>query len=152
MLTIKDLQDRPDGSLYYTGPLEDAKEFIRQEFAVTEQSYWVDGEIRHTVLFGLMGEPVSWDNCDDFGNGSTSEEAWRLALAAEFGPADDEFSEFPLTTNKAEAVRTLVDHHFPGDQRRDVFYSTTTAHAVVLDDDGHLWQIYPDGTIEIYRH
>jgi hypothetical protein len=152
MVTIKDLQERPEGT-YYTGPLEEAKDFVRQFCSVTEQSYTRDGKPHYTVLLCLTDDgAATWNNCNDFGNGATSDEAWRYALGGEFGPADDEFSAFPLTTNQCEAVRTLVAHHFPEDQRRDVFYSTTTAHAVVLDNDGNLWQVYPDGTIEVYRH
>jgi hypothetical protein len=96
-----------------------------------------------------MDDVPNWDNCDEFGNGSTEEDAWRWALGAAFGPADDEFSAFPLTHNHTESVRALVDHHFP--TRTDVFWSTTTAHAAVLDDDGNMWQVFPDGTIKVYR-
>jgi hypothetical protein len=152
MLTIKDLETRPEGT-FYTGPLDEAKDFIRSGYSVTEQSYVLEGESRFTVLFGFTEDgPVSFDNCNDYGNGSTAEEAWRYALGGEFGPADDEFSAFPLTTNKTEAVRTLVAHHFPKDQRRDVFYSTTGyPHAVVMDSDGNLWLVCSNGTIEVYR-
>lgn len=148
MLTIKDLQTRPEGT-YYTGPLGEAKDFIRTEYSVTESSYSVKGQTRYTVMFGLNGDQVTWSNCDDYGNGTTMEESWRFALGAAFGPADDEFSAFPLTTNKTEAVRTLVDHHFP--ERMHVFYSESTVNAIVIDLDGMLWEVFPDGTIKVYK-
>lgn len=94
-VTEKDFTTRND-DLYYTGPLEEAKALIRKEFAVTEQSYWMDGEQRHTVMFGIVGEPVTWDTMNDYGNGGSSEEAWRFALGAEFGPLDDGFEPFDL--------------------------------------------------------
>jgi hypothetical protein len=147
MLTVKDLETRSHGT-YYVGPLEEAKQFIRETENVSEISR-IGGQ--HTVMFSQDADPT-WGNCNDYGNGPTNEIAWRYALGAAFGPADDEFSAFPLTHNQTLAVRTLVRHHFPEDQRRDVFHSTTTAHAVVLDTDGNLWQVYPDGTIEVYRH
>ncbi|QFG12145.1 Hypothetical Protein OBI_RACECAR_305 [Arthrobacter phage Racecar] len=150
MLTIKDLEERLDGT-YYTGPLEEAKAFIRKECFVTEATYVREGKDKVAVLLGLNGDFVTWDNCNDYGVGDTSEEAWRYALGGEFGPANDEFSAFPLTHNHAEAVRALVAYHFPEDQRLDVFYSTTGPHAVVADKDGDLWQVFPDGTLKHYR-
>lgn len=153
MLTIKDLENRLEGT-YYTGPLDEAKEFVRHYYATTEACYTKEGKVRYSVyLSGNAGdgEEANWNNCNDFGNGATSEEAWRYALGGEFGPADDDFSAFPLTTNQTDAVRTLVAHHFPKDQRRDVFYSTTGPNAVVVDKDGILWQVFPDGELRVYR-
>jgi hypothetical protein len=151
VVTIKDLEVRGD-STYYTGPLDEAKDFIRSLYSVTESSYTdKEGEKRFSVYLGLDGEEVGWKNCNDFGNGDTMDEAWRYALGAEFGPADGEFSAFPLSTNKTLAVRALADHHFPADKRFDVFYSTTTEHIIVMDKDGDLWQVYPDGGLKVYR-
>lgn len=148
MLTIKDLTDR-DGDTYYTGPLEEAKEFIKSYSNVSECSFVNSFKV---YINQAGGDDIpTFDNCDEFGVGKTMEEAWRFALGAAFGPADDEFSAFPLTTNKTEAVRTLVAHHFPKDQRLDVFYSTTGPHAVVADNEGNLWQVFPDGTLKVYR-
>lgn len=150
MLTIKDLETRPDGT-YYTGPLEEAKAFIRDFIASTEARYSHNGEEKFTVMLSFSvgdNEIVTKDNCDGWGTGPTSEDAWRYALGGEFGPADDEFSAFPLTHVKDEAVRALVNHHFP--LRSDVFYSEVTFNAVVLDD-GMLWTVEADGDIQIYR-
>lgn len=151
MLTIKDLETRPDGT-YYTGPLEEAKAFVSDWLSSTEARFTKDGQYWYSVLLAYSnkdGEMVTLDNCDEYGNAPTLEEAWRYALGAEFGPADDEFSAFPLTHVKDEAVRALVDYHFP--LRSDVFYSEVTFNAVVLDDDGKLWTVEPDGDIEVYR-
>lgn len=151
MLTIKDLETRPEGT-YYTGPLEEAKAFIRDWVASTEACYSKDGVVRYSVYLSMdtgNGEEASFNNCNDFGNGATSEEAWRYALGAEFGPADDEFSAFPLTHDKREAVAAMVDHHFP--ERLDTFYSESTGLAAVEDTDGNLWRVWPDGDIEVYR-
>ena len=149
MLTIKDLEERSEGT-YYTGPLEVAQAFIR-EFSNVSESSRANG--RWSVFINQEGGDVvaTLDNCNEYGNGATREIAWRWALGAAFGPADDEFSAFPLTHNNAIAVRVLVDHHFPEDQRIDVFWSTTTEHAVVMDSDGNLWQVFPDGTLKVYR-
>ncbi len=151
MLTIKDLEDRPEGT-YYTGPLELAKDFIRHMYATTEACYTKHGKVRYSVYLSgnaTDGEEANWNNCNDFGNGDTPEEAWRYAMGGEFGPANDEFSAFPLTHNHTMAVRVLVGHHFPN--AVDIFYSTKTAHAAVLDEDGNMWQVFPDGTIKVYR-
>lgn len=151
MLTIMDLETRPDGT-YYTGPLEEAKAFISDWIATTEASHFKGGGHWYSVYLSQTvtdSEQASLSNCDTYGSGPTAEEAWRYALGAEFGPADDEFSAFPLTHVKDEAVRALVDYHFP--LRSDVFYSEVTFNAVVLDDDGKLWTVEPDGDIEVYR-
>jgi len=151
MLTIKDLETRPEGT-YYTGPLEEAKAFISDWIASTESHYSKDGKDWYSVYLSMdtgNGEPATKDNCNDFGHGETSEEAWRYALGAEFGPADDEFSAFPLTHNKREAVEALVQHHFP--ERLDTFYSATTGLAAVEDTDGNMWRVWPDGDIEVYK-
>lgn len=149
MLTIKDLENRPEGT-YYTGPLDVAKAFIREYCNVSV--VFRPGK-RTTVYIDQSGSEAvpDWHHCDEFGNGATEEIAWRWALGAAFGPADDEFSAFPLTHNKTVAVRVMVEHHFPEDQRIDVFWSTTTEHAVVMDNDSNLWQIFPDGTLKVYR-
>jgi hypothetical protein len=147
MLTIKDLENR-EGGAYYVGPLEAAKDFIREYCNVSV--VFKPGQ-NVTVYIDQSGsdDVPDWSTCDEFGNGSNEEDAWRWALGAAFGPADDEFSAFPLTHNQTEAVRVLVDHHFP--VRTDVFWSTTTSHAAVMDDDGNMWQVFPDGTLKVYR-
>lgn len=149
MLTINDLETRSEGT-YYTGPLLDAQLFIRETANVSVVSR---AKGKWTVLISQEGEEdtPTFQNCNEFGNGATEEIAWRYALGAAFGPADDDFVAFPLTHNEAEAVRILVNHHFDEEDRFDVFYSTTTAHAVVLSKDGDLWQVYPDGGIKVYR-
>jgi hypothetical protein len=152
MLTIKDLETRPDGT-YYTGPLEEAKAFIADWINSTEARYRDrTGKLRYAVYLTLEvgdGKPASNDNCNDIGVGDTNEEAWRYALGAEFGPADDNFSAFPLTHNQREAVEAMVQHHFP--ERLDAFYSPTTGLAAVEDTDGNMWRVWPDGNIEVYR-
>jgi len=152
MLTIKDLETRDNGDTYYTGPLDEAKAFIEDWTASTESRYTKAGKVRYAVFLTMDsgdGEPASNDNCNTFGIGDTSEEAWRYALGAEFGPADDEFSAFPLTHDKREAVEALVQYHFP--QSLDAFYSPTTGLAVVEATDGDMWQVFADGTLKVYR-
>ena len=88
-VTIEDLSEG-NGDTYYTGPLEPAKAFIRQDAEITETVE--DGT--HVVLIGTThapGETVTWENADDWGKGPDNETAWRYALGAAFGPADDEF-------------------------------------------------------------
>jgi hypothetical protein len=151
MLTIKDLETRPEGT-YYTGPLEEAKAFIADWTTVTEASYFKGGGHWYSVFLSTTGadsEIASIGNCDTYGNGPTMEEAWRYALGGEFGPADDEFSAFPLTHDKREAVEAMVEHHFP--DRLDTFYSSTTGLAAVEDKDGNMWRVWPDGDLEVYR-
>jgi hypothetical protein len=148
MLTIKDLETRNDGT-FYTGPLAEAQAFIREENAVSVVSR--PGGL-FTVFISQAGTEIpAWNNVDDYGTAPTEEDAWRYALGGAFGPADDDFQAFPLTHDKHEAVRALVDHHFPVDQQFDVFFSTTTPHAVVLTKDGDLWQVYPDGGLKVYK-
>jgi len=147
MLTIKDLEDRSEGA-YYTGPLEVAQQFIRDYCNVSV--VFKPGQ-NVTVYIDQDGTDAvpDWNHCNEFGNGSTEEDAWRWALGAAFGPADDEFSAFPLTHNETVAVRVLVGHHFPN--AVDIFYSVHTSHAAVMDEDGNMWQVFPDGTIKVYR-
>lgn len=89
-VTAQDLAENETGDTVYTGPLEPAKEFIRRHEEVAET---VAGGT-HTVLIGTThapGEIVTWENADDWGRGPDNETAWRYALGAVFGPADDEF-------------------------------------------------------------
>lgn len=147
MLTIKDLETRPEGA-YYTGPLDEAKQFIRDYCNVSVVTR--PGQNTTVYIDQDGGDEVpSFNNCDEFGNGPTEEDAWRWALGAAFGPADDEFSAFPLTHDKREAVEAMVDHHFP--ERLDTFYSATTGLAAVEDTDGNMWRVWPDGNIEVYK-
>lgn len=151
MLTIKDLEEHDRGT-FYTGPLDEAKAFIEDWIASTESRYSKDEKVRYAVFLSMDsgdGEPASNNNCNTFGIGDTSEEAWRYALGAEFGPADDEFSAFPLTHNKREAVEALVPYHFP--DRVAVYYSDTTPNAVVQDEQGTLWKVSPDGELNPHR-
>lgn len=148
MLTIKDLEIRPQGT-YYTGPLEEAKTFIRHYCNVSV--FFRPGK-NVTVFIDQDGgddQVPDWGHCNEFGNGTTEEDAWRWALGAAFGPADDEFSAFPLTHDTDEAVKAMVVHHFP--DRMHTFYSDSTANAVVIDEDGNLWEVFPDGTLKAYR-
>lgn len=148
MVTIKDLEERSEGT-YYKGPLEPAKDFMREDWGVSESSYMADGKRMYLVCFTIGQGLASLANCNDFGRADTLEDAWRYALGAEFGPADDNFSAFPLTHDKSEATRAMVAHHFP--ERLDAFYSPTTGLAAVEDKDGNMWRVWPDGNIEIYR-
>jgi hypothetical protein len=151
MLTIKDLETRPEGT-YYTGPLEEAKAFIQEHNATSESRYTHEGKVVYTVFISgttVDGEVPCWRNCDDYGNGPMAEIAWRYALGGAFGPADDEFSAFPLTHDKREAIEAMVEHHFP--ERLDAFYSPSTGLAAVEDLTGNLWRVWPDGNIEVYR-
>lgn len=148
MLTIKDLENRPEGA-YYTGPLEVAKQFIRDYCNVSVVTRPGQNVTVYINQDGGMDDVPDWDNCNEFGNGTTEVDAWRWALGAAFGPADDEFSAFPLTHNKLEAVEAMVEHHFP--ERLDTFYSRTTGLIAVEDKDGNMWRVWPDGDIEVYR-
>lgn len=151
MVTIKDLEERPNGT-YYLGPLEEAKAFTAEWLAYSESRYTLNGEFRYAVFLSLNatdGEQANVNNYDSCGHGDTAEEAWRYALGSEFGPADDEFNAFPLTHDKFEAVYAMVEHHFP--ERLDAFYSKTTGLAAVEDTDGNMWRVWPDGDIEVYR-
>jgi hypothetical protein len=148
MITINDLETRNDGT-FYTGPLDEAKAFIREYNNVSVVSR-ASGMFT-VFITGQSVEIPDWSNVDDYGTASTEEDAWRYALGGAFGPANDEFSAFPLTHNKTLAVRALVDHHFDPKDRVDVFYSTTTAGAVVMDKEGMLWQVFPDGTLKVYK-
>jgi hypothetical protein len=102
MLTIKDLETHGDDTVY-VGPLEEAQEFIRSYSNVSVVSraagLW-------SVFINEDGgtQTPTLDNCNEYGNADTEEQAWRYALGAAFGPADDEFSAFPLTHDKREAV------------------------------------------------
>lgn len=147
MLTIKDLETRPSGT-YYVGPLEAAQAFIRSYSNVSVSSR-ANG--RWSVFIDQDGVDgvATLENCNEYGNGATAEIAWRWALGAAFGPADDEFSAFPLTLDKQEAIEAMVEHHFP--ERLDVFYSPATGLAAVEDKEGNMWRVWPDGNMELYR-
>jgi hypothetical protein len=90
-LTADQLEERPNG-IFYTGLLEPAQAYLARDYAssVSEK----DGVT--TVLLGYTADPVTWENCAEFGKGPSPEEAWRYALGAAYGPADDEFQPIDL--------------------------------------------------------
>jgi hypothetical protein len=147
MLTIKDLENRPNGT-YYTGPLEVAKQFIRDYCNVSVVTFPGQNVTVYIDQDGVKEVP-DWNHCNEFGKGTDEDDAWRWALGAAFGPADDEFSAFPLTHNKEVAVRALVEHHFP--DRMHTFYSVSTVNAIVIEEDNVAWEVFPDGTLKVYR-
>lgn len=93
MLTADHLEERQDQGTFYTGPLQPAKDFMARHDYATAVS---EKDGTHTVLIGYDGTAVTWDNCADFGRAKTPEDAWRFALGAAYGPADDEFQPLDL--------------------------------------------------------
>lgn len=138
-LTEKDLIIEGDNTVY-VGDLGFAKKFIREYASIRVDSQ--PGQ--YTVLICQDGAEPDWENCNEWGKSTESEdEAWRYALGAAFGPLDGEFQPFPLTTNKREAVAAWVHYKFP--ERLDAFYSRESDYAVVQDNMGHLWFVWPTG-------
>lgn len=84
LLTEKDFGTGVNGDLLYIGPLEVAIDFIKgpnkSEVAISRTS--------------SGGYRVELDGGNVFGVADTEELAWRYALAAEFGPIDEEFRPF----------------------------------------------------------
>lgn len=149
-VTKTDLIDTELGC-YYTGPLKLAKKMIRKQYAVTVSDFVNQNETRVHVMFAINGERATDSNCNDFGNGPTSEVAWRYALGAEFGPLDDEFAPFTIYSNKAtprEIIDAVIDAEFPDSSSR--FYAEDDSLAAVEDKEGNMWRIWPDSTYEKY--
>ena len=85
-VTEQDFAVAIGGDPLYIGPLQPAIDFIKgpnqSEVEVTPD--------------GKGGWNVKFDGGNVWGNADTQEMAWRYALAAEFGPIDDEFVPFML--------------------------------------------------------
>lgn len=84
------LTERPLGT-YYKGPLEPAKKAMLDEYGdnitvehkIEEGGYWIVTEHRGSTV----ESPNQW------GSGSTEEEAWRYLIGADFGPLDATYEE-----------------------------------------------------------
>jgi hypothetical protein len=85
-LTKADFLIAGDETLLYVGPLEAAIDFIKGPNG---------SEVAEKVLPNGKYN-VQLDGGNVWGTGDTRELAWRYALAAEFGPIDDEFAPFVL--------------------------------------------------------
>lgn len=90
-------------------------------------------------------------------NISTAELIELQGLAEHIQPGDVQLleaagvPEFPEENTKAtrEQLDEVINRHFP--DRLDTFYSVSTGLAAVEDKDGHMWRVWPDGDIEVYR-
>lgn len=52
---------------------------------------------------------------------------------------------------RRKRLNAIIDRHWPNGTL-DEFYSESSDHAVVMDkQSGDLWQVFPDGTIKVYR-
>lgn len=83
---------------YYVGPLAEAQAAVKKDRSVHEyrvgNKFHVDLCDDTTPHEPHIAEDSPFDMCDwtaEWGSGSTNEEAWRYALAALLGPADDEY-------------------------------------------------------------
>lgn len=86
LLTAADFGTGINGDLLYIGPFTEAETFIRaNDNTVT---------VNRNIMTGLWRVELADGN--SFGVADTPEMAWRYALAAEFGPIDDEFQPFRL--------------------------------------------------------
>lgn len=86
-LTVKDFGTGLNGDLLYIGPLEVAQDFMRKH----------DNTVKvERVDYSLKLWRVELADGNSYGVADTVEMAWRYALAAEFGPIDEEFSPFLL--------------------------------------------------------
>lgn len=97
------LTDTPVGTLY-TGDLDQAKALARLDRFVRE-GQGADTPTSYVVALCDADEPadtplLSEPSLAEFGVSSTGdpEEAWRYALGAMFGPADEEYDEAALRT------------------------------------------------------
>lgn len=87
------LIENDNGDTFYTGPLNAGIELALEDFVIlvkgkSSPDYFAD--MIYTVLLTTDGTENS---TDDWGVGSTVEEAYRYALGACFGPVDSEYSE-----------------------------------------------------------
>ena len=85
-LTAKDLPEI-NGMSFYAGPLAPAIEFVKKH---KEH----DADPKRDITSGSWS--VTLQDGNIWGQGDTPEMAWRFALGALFGPADDEFMELDL--------------------------------------------------------
>lgn len=71
-------------SWYYTGPLDDGKALIEQDW-YTAVEHHPDGGV--SVILSTAPDP-DWESRDQWGSSAAGdlEQAWRYALGAEFGP------------------------------------------------------------------
>lgn len=87
MLTVADFGTGVNGDLLYIGPLKVAQDFI----------YKHDNTVQiERVRYSETLMRVEMADGNSYGVGDTEELAWRYALAAEFGPIDEEFHPFRL--------------------------------------------------------
>lgn len=84
------LVEDDNGDWFYTGDLTPAKRLVKHE---REPVVKVHTDNRWTVD---LIEKGSVDDVAEYGRGRTKNEAWRYALGAYFGPADDEYDEHRL--------------------------------------------------------
>jgi hypothetical protein len=87
MLTERDFGTGINGDLLYIGPLKEAQDFIHKH----DNTVLVE---RVQYSKNLMRVELAEGN--SYGVGDTEELAWRYALAAEFGPMDENFVPFRL--------------------------------------------------------
>jgi hypothetical protein len=91
----------------YDGDLDFGKQVAESLRYVTEhQTGYANGEPGDRCWEVLLGplDPPTWDNLSEWGRGATSDEAWRMVLAALLEPppeAPDEPGTDPVTPELA---------------------------------------------------
>jgi hypothetical protein len=87
LLTAADFGTGINGDLLYIGPLGVAKDFMHK----TDNTVTIERVDYSDKLWR-----VELADGNSFGVADTKEMAWRYALAAEFGPIDEEFEPFRI--------------------------------------------------------
>lgn len=95
-VTSADFEVR-NGDLYYTGPLDEARQFIQRFHGTAEHAASSTEGPCIEVLVAYGHDTPTPADAAEWGRGPTSEDAWRWALAAVFGPIDEEFNDIELS-------------------------------------------------------
>lgn len=95
------LVERHNGT-YFMGDLDAAKRIMLDEYGddITERTN-ANGRVEVVEHRGNTGGA---DNPNQWGQGLTSDEAWRYLIGADFGPIDSEYNEDALRSLLAEAA------------------------------------------------
>lgn len=104
----------------------------------------------------------------DLANGSTVENGHRKVIIGENNTVafTDDWGQWQVATGvvwdavedsarltlllKRKKINDIISREWP-EGTLDEFYSESSDHAMVIDKDGTVWQVYPDGGIKSYR-
>lgn len=73
-------------------------------------------------------------------------EGWQVAGSVNWQNTDADIDHLI----RRKRLNDIISRKFP-EGTLDEFYSESSDHAMVIDKEGTVWQIYPDGGVKYYR-